>query len=70
MTGAGRYTQKELFGAVHKRRSQSEGVFQCGLLADKGGEGSSDADVRTFWCKKHQIFRNLWYVCMDKGEEG
>jgi len=25
-------------------------------------EGSSDADVRTFWCKKHRIFRNIWCV--------
>jgi len=26
----------------------------------QGGGGSSDADVRTFLCKKPRIFRNLW----------
>jgi len=32
------------------------------------GEGSSVADVRTFWCKKIRIFQNLWNVRMDKRE--
>jgi len=32
-----------------------------------GQGGFADADVRTFWCKKHQIFRNLWCVRTDKG---
>jgi len=31
---------------------------------DKGS--SSVVDVRTFWCKKLQIFRNLWCVRTDK----
>jgi len=30
------------------------GFIQCGHSADKGG--SSGADVRIFWCKKHRIF--------------
>jgi len=30
--------------------------------------GSSGADVRTFWCKKLRIFRNLWCVRTDKEE--
>jgi len=33
----------------------------------KEGRDSSDADVRTFWCKK-QTFRYLWCVHADKGE--
>jgi len=35
--------------------------------ADTGGGDSSDADVRTFWCKKLLIFRNLWCVHTEKG---
>jgi len=34
------------------------------------GGGSLDADVSTFWCKKHSIFRNLWCVRTDMGEKG
>jgi len=49
-------------------RSQGvKGFVQCGHFADSGG--SSDADVRTFWCKKFGIFRNLWCVRTDKGVE-
>jgi len=34
----------------------------------KCGQGcSSDADVCTFWCKKIQIFQNLW--CVSHGRE-
>jgi len=33
---------------------------------DKEEGGSSDADVRTYWCKKLRIFRNLWCVRTDK----
>jgi len=40
---------------------RSWGVVQCGQ-----GGGSSDVDVRTFWCKSHRVFRNLWCVRMDK----
>jgi len=52
-------------GAVHKGRPQSG---RSGDLssADKGGKGSSDADVRTFWRKNRRIFRNLW--CVRTGE--
>jgi len=32
-----------------------------------GDEGSSDEDVRTFWLKNLQIFRNLWCVRTDEG---
>jgi len=44
-------TQIEIRGRPHLGR---RGVVQCGQ------GGSSDADVRTFWCKKLRIFRNLW----------
>jgi len=58
-------------GAVHKGRLQSGGeVVQCWHFMDKGGGGSSDVDVRTFWCKKHRIFWNLWRVRTDKGRRG
>jgi len=30
---------------------------QCGHFADKERRGSADANVRTFWWKKLQIFR-------------
>jgi len=62
-------TRSKLFylGTTHKGSPQSgeEGFVQFGHFADKGG--SSDADIRTFWCKKHRIFRNLWCICTDKG---
>jgi len=41
-----------------------------GACPDKGKGVSSDADVRTFWCKNLRIFRNLWYVRTDKGGGG
>jgi len=51
--------------SIQDVRSHGEGVVQCG----QGGKGSSsDADVRTFWCKKLRIFRNLW--CVRTGREG
>jgi len=31
----------------------------CSVRAFCGQGGSSDADVRTFWCKSHRIFWNL-----------
>jgi len=34
-----------------------------------GGGDFSDADVRTFWCKKLPIFRNLWYARTEKGSQ-
>jgi len=49
-------------GAVHKA-VRREGVVQCG----QGEREYSDADVRTFWLKKHRIFRNLWCVRTYKG---
>jgi len=53
-------------GALHKLRSPSRGVVQCGYFTDK--EGSSESDVRTFWWKKLRNFRNFWCViCMDMG---
>jgi len=36
----------------------------------QSGGGSSEADVRTFWWKKLQIFLNLWYFRTDKGKGG
>jgi len=51
-------------GDVRKRYPQSGGEFvHCGQ------RGSSDANVRTFWCKNHRIFRNLWCVRTGKGVE-
>jgi len=41
---------------------------QCGHFVDKGG--STEADVRTFWCKKLRIFDNLWGVHTDRGDGG
>jgi len=52
-----------VFGAVHKRRSHPEGV--CPVQTRR--RGSSGANIRTFWCKKLRIFRNLWCVHTDKG---
>jgi len=48
--------------AVHKRRSQSGGGG-CPVRTFCGQGSSSDADVCTWWCKKHWckkhwIFRN------------
>jgi len=54
------------YGAVHKGRLQSGGFVQCGHFSDKGG--SSDANVRTFWRKKHRFFE-IYGVCTDKGVE-
>jgi len=49
-------------------RSQGgDGFVQCGNFADKEEGGSSDADVRNFWCKRTRIFWNLWCVHTDKG---
>jgi len=47
-------------------RSQG-GFVQCGQFAYK--EDSSDADVRTFWCKKLRIFQNLWCVRTDSARK-
>jgi len=44
----------DVLGFVHEKH-----------FVDKGS--SSDADISTFWCKNHRIFRNLWCVRMDKG---
>jgi len=35
--------------------SQGKELAQCGHFADNE-EDSSDADVRTFWCKVHRFF--------------
>jgi len=37
------------------------------VLRTRGG-GSSDEDVRSFWCKNYRVFRNLLCVHTDKGE--
>jgi len=42
------------YGVVHKRRSQSGRVALSSAARERGS--SSDAEVRTFWCKKHRIF--------------
>jgi len=36
-------------------------------FADKEEGGFSNADFRTFWCKKLRIFRNFWCVRTDRG---
>jgi len=50
------------------KTSAVRGMDVCPLRAftDKE-EGFSDTDVRTFWCKKLWIFRNLCSVRMNKG---
>jgi len=40
------------------------------ILRTRGRKGSSDADVRTFWCKKCRIFWNLWCVSSPHGQRG
>jgi len=63
---------KLLLEAVHKRRrNQGEGnLFIAGISRIRGERGSSDADVRTFWCKKLQRTRrrglNLFGHFSDK----
>jgi len=48
-------------------RSHGEGDV-CPLSSvDKGERSSSDADIRTFWCKKLRISLNLWRVRTDRG---
>jgi len=48
-------------------RSQGEFV-QFGHFANKGG--SSDADVRTFWNKKHRIFKIYGVFARARGGRG
>jgi len=49
--------------------SAVRGICPVRTFFGQGREGSSDADVRTFWCKKLRIVRNLWCVGTDKGVE-
>jgi len=43
------------------------GAVQLEHFGNKGGGRSSDADVRTLWCKKKlRNFQNLWCVRTDK----
>jgi len=50
-------------GVVHKRRQQSWGRGLSALDSPLTPDfGSSDADVRTVWCKKLRIFRKFM-VC-------
>jgi len=46
------------FGIVRKRHPQSGRGLSIADVFQTRGRGSSDADVRTVWCKKLQIFRN------------
>jgi len=61
-----------MLGADHKERPHSGGrrrrFVQCPVrtFCGQAGGGSSDTDVRTFWCKKLRIFQNLWGVRTDK----
>jgi len=45
---------------------QKSGIFHHKGYAYKDNM-YSDADNRTFWCKKLWIFQNLWCVQTDKG---
>jgi len=49
--------------------SQREGDCPVRTFFGQEVEGSSNADVRIFWCKKHAIFQILWCVRTDKGVE-
>jgi len=57
------YTSQPLGPSIKDVRTQWEGVVQCG----QGGWVSSNADVRTFWCKKRRICRNLYSVSLRTG---
>jgi len=46
---------------------RGEGGCPVLTFCRQGGRGSSDADVRTFSCKKYHIFQNLWCARTDKG---
>jgi len=52
-------------------RNQGGGLFNADIFRTREKEGSSDVDVRTFWCKNlitfWCTFRNLWCVRTDKG---
>jgi len=39
-------------------------------MRTRGRRGSSGANVRTFCCRKLQIFQNLWCVRSPHGQEG
>jgi len=39
----------------------------CLLRTFCGQWGSSNSNVRTFWCKTNRIFQNLWCARTDKG---
>jgi len=61
---------RSTLGAVHKRRPQSWGRGVCPVRTFYGQGGSSNADVRTFLCKRPRIFWNLWCARTDKGGRG
>jgi len=56
--------------SVKDVRSQWEESLSSADILRKKMVGSSDADVRTFWCKKLRICRNLWHTHGQRGEEG
>jgi len=45
----------------------SQGRAGCPMRTFFGKGVSSDADIRTFSCKKLCFFRNLWWARADKG---
>jgi len=59
-----RATLKLTLGAVHKGRPQSGRFVKCGQ------GGSSDADVRTFWCKNAKFFEIYGVSARTRGEGG
>jgi len=55
-------------GTLHKRLPKSWGFVQCGHFSDKGV--SSDADVRTIWCKKTLDFSKFMVCPHGQGGRG
>jgi len=63
-----RYMWSDKWPAIKDFRSQGEGGLSgADIFRTRGERSSSNEDVRTFWCKKLRIFRNLWCVRTDKG---
>jgi len=54
------------FVSKYKLERYQLSLVQCRHFADKVGGGSSDAYVRSFWCKPSGFLKFM--VCTDKGE--
>jgi len=61
-------TRYKVYGpSIKDVRSQGWTGCPVRTFFGKGEGGSSDVDVRTFCCKNHRVFRNLWCVRTDSG---